>query len=358
MSDDPKAERRGPTLIDEKAKAQPARRGPTLIEDLGVLSEAPDATDAPDVDAPAAGAPAAEATATGAAITLAARSPSLLSRLFWSALVSLLMMALGLWFWETVEALIARNVWLGRIALGLSVIGGATLLIWSARELAALSRLKRVDGLKDKAARARRSADAVAAQSAVTALHALYRGRAELAGARAKVEAQAAETLDGDALIDLAERAYLTPLDTAAQAAVRRGAKQVAAATALIPLALIDVLSALTVNIRMIREIAEIYGGRAGWLGSWRLMRAVAGHLIATGAVAVGDDLIGAALGGGVISRVSRRFGEGLVNGALTARIGVAAIEVCRPLAFEACKKPGVGALIRGAFADLTLKEK
>ncbi len=144
----------------------------------------------------------------------------------------------------------------------------------------------------------------------------------------------------------------------AAQAAVRRAAKQVAAATALIPLALIDVLSALTINIRMIREIAEIYGGRAGWLGSWRLMRAVAGHLIATGAVAVGDDLIGAALGGGVVSKVSRRFGEGLVNGALTARIGVAAIEVCRPLAFEACKKPGVGAMIRGAFADLTTREK
>ena len=74
--------------------------------------------------------------------------------------------------------------------------------------------------------------------------------------------------------------------------------------------------------------------------------------------VAVGDDLIGAAFGGGIVSKVSRRFGEGLVNGALTARIGVAAIEVCRPLAFEACTKPGVGVLIRGAFADINLKEK
>lgn len=353
MNDDPNAKRRGPTLMDDASEAQPARRGPTLIEDVGTLPETPNATEAPDVDATAA-----EATATGAAISLAARGPSLLSRLFWAALISLMMMALGLWFWETVEALVARNVWLGRIALGLSVIVGITLLVWSVRELAALSRLRRVDALKENAARARRSRDAASAQAAVTALHALYKGRAELADARDKVQAHAEETLDGDALIDLAERAYLAPLDTAAQTTVRRGAKQVAAATALIPLALIDVLSALTVNIRMIREIAEIYGGRAGWLGSWRLMRAVAGHLIATGAVAVGDDLIGAALGGGVISRVSRRFGEGLVNGALTARIGVAAIEVCRPLAFEACKRPGVGALLRGAFADLTLKEK
>lgn len=351
MSDDPKSERRGPTMIDETAATQPNRRGPTLIEDVDALPPAPDATDAPDVDAPEV-----EASATGTAIALAAHGPSLLSRLFWSALISLLFMAVGLWFWETIEALIARNIWLGRLALGLSLIVGVSLLVWAAKELAALSRLKRVDNLKEQAARARRSRDMAAAQSSIAALHALYRDRAELAAARDKVNVKTAETLDGDALIDLAERAYLSPLDESAQAAVRRGAKQVAAATALIPLALIDVLSALTVNIRMIREIAEIYGGRAGWLGSWRLLRAVAGHLIATGAVAVGDDLVGAALGGGVISRVSRRFGEGLVNGALTARIGVAAIEVCRPLHFEACKRPGVGALIRGAFTDFRIK--
>ena len=351
MTDDRNDRRRGPTLMEDAAEPQTTRRGPTLIEDVADLPEAPDPTEAPDVDTPEA-----EATATGAAIALAARGPSLLSRIFWSALVGLMMMALGLWFWETVEALIARNIWLGRVALGLSVLVGATLLIWSARELAALARLSRVDTLKEQAARARRSRDAAAAQSTIAALHKLYRNRPELAGARDRVAAQAAETLDGDALIDLAERAYLSPLDDAAEAAVRRGAKQVAAATALIPLALIDVLSALTVNVRMIREIAEIYGGRAGWLGSWRLLRAVAGHLIATGAVAVGDDLVGAALGGGVISRVSRRFGEGLVNGALTARIGVAAMEVCRPLSFEACSRPGVGALIRGAFTDFRLK--
>ena len=72
-----------------------------------------------------------------------------------------------------------------------------------------------------------------------------------------------------------------------------------------------------------IRRIAEIYGGRSGTLGSWRLVRAVMTHLVATGAVAVGDDLIGSIGGGHLLSKLSRRFGEGLVNGALTARVGV-----------------------------------
>ena len=33
---------------------------------------------------------------------------------------------------------------------------------------------------------------------------------------------------------------------------------------------------------------------------------------------------------------LSRRLGEGVFNGALTARIGAAAVEVCRPLPFIA----------------------
>ena len=113
----------------------------------------------------------------------------------------------------------------------------------------------------------------------------------------------------------LAERELLTPLDRLAEETVMRTSRNVAAATALIPLALVDVLAALTGNLRMVREIAEIYGGRAGWFGSMRLMRAVATHLVATGAVAVADDLIGPLIGGGVLGKLSRRFGEGVASG-------------------------------------------
>ncbi len=119
------------------------------------------------------------------------------------------------------------------------------------------------------------------------------------------------------------------------------------------PLALADVVTALTANIRMIRRIAEIYGGRAGTLGSWRLTRTVLTHLVATGAVAVGDDLIGSVAGGGMLSKVSRRFGEGVINGALTARVGIAAIEVCRPLPFARLKRPAVTSLVQRALTGL-----
>ena len=145
----------------------------------------------------------------------------------------------------------------------------------------------------------------------------------------------------------------MAPLDAAARREIETAARQVATVTALVPLAFADVLAALTANLRMIRRIAEIYGGRSGVLGSWRLTRAVMAHLVATGAVAVGDDMLEPLLGGGLLGKLSRRFGEGLVNGALTARVGVAAMQVCRPLPFGPDKTPSARGIVRTALAGL-----
>jgi len=159
--------------------------------------------------------------------------------------------------------------------------------------------------------------------------------------------------MDADTLLGLAEDTLLKPLDDRARREVEVAARQVATVTALVPLAFADVIAALTANVRMIRRIAEIYGGRSGALGAWRLTRAVITHLVATGAVAVGDDLLGSIGGGHLISKLSRRFGEGLVNGALTARVGVAAMEVCRPLPFRTVQRPRVTRLVQRALTGL-----
>ena len=157
-------------------------------------------------------------------------------------------------------------------------------------------------------------------------------------------------------MLALTERALFAPLDAAARREIEAASRTVAAATALIPLAFVDVLAALSQNVRMVRRIAEIYGAHAGFFGSWRLLRMVAAHLLATGAVAVGDDLIGSVAGGHVLARVSRRFGEGVVNGALTARVGIAAMDVCRPLPFAALPRPKVSNVIGRALTGLFQK--
>ena len=159
--------------------------------------------------------------------------------------------------------------------------------------------------------------------------------------------------MDADALLALAETEVLAPLDQAALAAVEAAARRVAMVTALVPLALADVATALVVNMRMIRTVAEIYGGRSGTLGSWQLLRRVFLALVATGAMALTDDFLGSFAGGGLLSKLSRRFGEGVVNGALTARVGLAAMDLCRPLPWVRQKRPGVSATVGRALAGL-----
>ena len=54
-----------------------------------------------------------------------------------------------------------------------------------------------------------------------------------------------------------------------------------------------------------------------------------------------------------MLRRVSSKLGEGAFNGALTARLGVAALSVCRPLPFIEAKPPRSRHIFYRAFPDL-----
>lgn len=325
------------------------RKGPVLIE----LDEAPEAGPEAAAPVPDAGVIATDGRAMQVVATLAAKRPSRLARFFWSAVLGLIGFAASMAAWNFVTGLLAANPVLGWIAFGLIAAVLLALLLIALRELAAFSRLGRLDRVHRAAEAAMAEGDLKEARKVVAQISALYAGRAELRLGREKLDRQREDLFDAASLFALAEAEVMAPLDQAAAAEIEAAARQVATVTALVPLALADVFVALTANLRMIRHIAEVYGGRAGTLGSWRLTRAVMTHLVATGAVAIGDDLLGSALGGSVLSKLSRRFGEGVVNGALTARVGLAAMEVCRPLPFGKGRRPSVTGLIRRALTGL-----
>lgn len=323
-------------------------KGPVLIDLDAAPSETPaTAPMVPDVQGAERGAAMQQVAA------LAARKPSRLGRWFWSVLLALVTFVVSLAAWDYVNALIARSPVMGAVLTALLLLFMVILAAIALREAAAFARLRRIDNVQTAAANALADGDLKAARSVVKQLEQLYKGRDDVAWGQSRMAAQIGDVLDADTLLGLAETTLLAPLDARATREVEAAARQVATVTAVVPLALADVFTALTANLRMIRRIAEVYGGRSGTLGSWRLTRSVLTHLVATGAVAVGDDLIGSIAGGGVLSKVSRRFGEGVINGALTARVGVAAIEVCRPLAFQTTDKPSVTGLVRRALTGL-----
>ncbi|WP_112321193.1 YcjF family protein [Oceanibium sediminis] len=294
-----------------------------------------------------------EGRAMRTATRLAARRRGPVARLFWWAVAGLLSLMIGAAFWDFVTGLLARNAILGQVALGLAGIVALGLVLAALREIAGIARLARVDALQTRAGDPAARRERARALAVSDSMLALYAAREDLRLPSERLKARQGDILDADALLEATETALLTPLDAAARAEVERAARTVAAATAIVPLALVDVAVALSANLGMVRRIAEIYGGRAGTFGSLRLMRAVASHLLATGAVAVGDDMISSVAGGGVVSKLSRRFGEGVVNGALTARVGIAAMEVCRPMPFAALPRPRVTRLVQRALTGM-----
>lgn len=318
-----------------------------------VLIDLDDTSDMTPATAPMVMDDAPEGAAMQSVAALATRRASPLAKWFWSLLVSITGFVVSLAAWNFVTDLTARHPFLGAVFTALLILFACVLLAITLREVSAFSRLRRIDRIQVEAAKAHAGADLVMARKVVGHLESLYAGRADTAWGRTHLTERAPEIMDADGLLDLAERSLLEPLDARAVQQVQAAARQVAVVTAVVPLALADVFTALTSNVAMIRRIADIYGGRSGTLGSLRLVRTVLTHLVATGAVAVGDDLIHSVAGGGLLSKVSRRFGEGVVNGALTARVGIAAIEVCRPLPFQALKRPSVTGTVQRALTGL-----
>ena len=284
--------KRKPVVIDLEAEApKPKKRAKVSA----AAKPAPDVT--PATAPPVEDLPTGRTAAVETGLRIAARRPSVLARLFWGALVSLILFMAGVFFWDFVAELLSRNLWLGRIALGLLGVVILVLGITALKELASLSRLRRIDGLRAEAEALGTAPDLADVRRFEWQITRLYRGREDLRWAFDGLAKRSDDVVDGAAALDQLERGVMNSLDQQATEAVETAARQVATATAIVPLALADVVVALTANLRMIRQIAQIYGGRSGTLGSWRLTKAVAAHLVATGAVAIGDDLIGSIAG-------------------------------------------------------------
>lgn len=331
------------------------RRGPVVIEEDG-LADLPD----PDLADPVPEIDLNQSTQSSMQVMTSTlgRPLNAMTRLFWFALSGLVSIILSVAAWDFVTSLITRNLFLARLSMVLLALIALAVTVLVLREALAFARLRKIDSIQVQVAAARSAGDRDSALAAGRRIGQFYGGREETRWGRAELEQHAGELLDGDAILNLAETSILVPLDAQARTRIEQASRTVAAATALIPLALADVVVALTANVRMIRQIAEIYGGRAGFFGSWRLLRAVATHLVATGAVAVGDDMLQSIAGGSVLAKVSRRFGEGVINGALTARVGLAAIDVCRPMPFVAAQRPGVSAIAASALKGLFTSSK
>ncbi len=154
-------------------------------------------------------------------------------------------------------------------------------------------------------------------------------------------------------MLALTEREILAPLDARAQELIATAAKQVSLVTAVSPRAIVDVAFVAFAGMRLISGIAAVYGARPGWIGLMRLARQSLVHLAVTGGVAAGETLLQQIMGQGLAAKLSAKLGEGVLNGLLTARVGLSAIAQCRPMPFVEQRQPTLSDVAGELLGDL-----
>ena len=260
-----------------------------------------------------------------------------------SALSGLLLLGLGLAVENLIVDLYAIAPWLGWVALALAILAVLAFLAIVGREIAGIWREQKIEHLREAAIDALAVKDHKAAKGIVSDLLVLYGGRAATAQGRARLKGLTDEIIDADDRLAIAERELLAPLDVQAKRAIAGAAKQVSLVTAVSPRAIVDVAFVIFAAVRLLRTLSRIYGGRPGLFGFLRLAKAAFNHLAVTGGMAVGDSLMQQVLGLGLAARISAKLGEGVLNGLMTARFGLAALSVCRPLPFIREESPRIG---------------
>lgn len=270
----------------------------------------------------------------------AARSGFRWSSLFLSAVGGLLVLAFTIWVEGLVRSLTAREDWLGWLAVGLFAVAVFAFLMLLLREIIGLLRLSAMTARRQKAEVALHQGDAKAAWEVARDVRSNFAARAELRQALSRLKRHDADILDARQIMSLTERELLAPVDREVRAIISAAARRVSVVTAISPATVVDVGFVAYENFKMLRLLATAYGGRPGFFAMLRLLRLVAGHLALTGGLAVTDDFVQQLIGHGLTARLSQRLGEGIINGGFTVRIGLAAIEVLRPLPYIEARPP------------------
>lgn len=232
-------------------------------------------------------------------------------------------------------------------------------IAWLAfKELSGLLRLRRQERLRSRGGELMQSHAHTDARKYCERLARLAMDDAEVQAALVKFRAQLDDFHDDAETVRLFSRIYMRKLDKLCYRVVETNAKQAMIYAAISPFALLDTVLALWRNLRMIRMIATIYGGRPGAAASASLAKKVLRSIIYVGAGDLLADAAVDAVGGSVVSAISGQAAQGLAAGLFTARIGLRTMTLCRTLPFAEDELPSMKKLSLSLFKLLRTRNR
>ncbi|WP_129140549.1 TIGR01620 family protein [Modicisalibacter coralii] len=238
---------------------------------------------------------------------------------------------------------------LALLALGL---GGSALL----RELWRLRRLRRHTDLRQRLD-ALAGTDAGEARRLAEALREQMRLDRDDPHWQAFLAAQQAHH-DGAETRDLLAHHLLTPRDREARRLISRMAGDTAVMVAVSPLTLVDMMLVAWRNLAMLERIAALYGLELGYASRLRLFRQVLANLAFAGASEIASEASMELFSMNLAGKLSTRAGQGLGVGLLSARLGLRALRLTRPLPFLEGEAPRVADLRGELWRRLRRLEK
>jgi putative membrane protein len=256
----------------------------------------------------------------------------------------LVLAVLGIDLVQFVDGAFAHGTALGVTAMAAVAAGSSGAACWLIAELRGLWRLRSAERLRSLIPSAVSSELKPEIEAAVAILaHDPLLGKA-VSHYRAALEPHHS----GRDALELFSRFVLAPADRLAEAAIRRAAAQAFAINAISPTAILDTLLFAGRALRLVREIAEIYGQRPGLAGTVHLLRRLASGAGMVGAVDLVGGVLVQQLGGAVMERLSASAAESAYAAQKMARLGVLAMALCRPVDFRPGEVPSLRRLVSG----------
>ncbi|WP_249977041.1 YcjF family protein [Vreelandella olivaria] len=162
----------------------------------------------------------------------------------------------------------------------------------------------------------------------------------------------------GEEIQTLLRYHLLAPRDREAQRLITRMSGETAIMVAISPITLVDMALVAWRSLAMVDRLCRLYGLELGYASRLRLFRNVLHNMAFAGASELATDASMDMLSMDLASRISMRAGQGLATGLLSARLGLRAQRLCRPVAFTPEEQPKLADLRQDLWRQIKRLDK
>ncbi len=275
------------------------------------------------------------------------------------ALTAVLALFTSLVLWQTAQLglLLYQKHWTLALAFAVLLLILAITVIRAAMEFFLYRRdFHHIAELQEQARPCRDQRTSMLKKQWLAQLRELYRGKPQQVLLEQALTSAPDYSDDRELLAHL-DNHFVQQLDQQALARISHHSQQVALMVSLSPFAALDMLLSLWRSVRMLDEICQVYGVRPSLPARTHLLRLVFEQMALAGATDLLTDNLADQIADFTSNRLlgvfSTQVASGVGVGVYSARIGLRAMTLCRPIPPLDDQKPGMRRLVKSILSSV-----